>query len=148
MSNLFIRTTPKHINSIDPHACYEGNSEIRDRLLRSLDNDYVYTLTLLKDGKPIAIVTMFEMYSKVIEASVYLDKAVDKFKTFYAKAIRLLIELEYHSLELNRIQIMVATKEPWAKRWGSFLGMKLDGVLDNYGDENVSHYLFSKTRGA
>lgn len=101
----------------------------------------------LKDsnGKVLAILGGYFMYSKVMEIWTYVDKSVDNLQFGYARILRDLIPQMFYAHSLKRMQFTVRASAPWSERWIRFLGFKIETCMNNYGEENESYYLASRT---
>lgn len=137
------------IYEIDLHPIYEGDTDCQERCEQLALDDKVKAFTILNSaGKPIAVIGMILLYTKVAEVWAIVDKSVEKQPHFYATRVKFLADMLWFDLcpWLKRAQIYIKATAPWSERWAKYLGFTFEAAMVNYGEENETYLLFSKVR--
>ena len=136
------------IDDLDLHECFDGDEGAKERCAAMATQTQVcLTYTIMDEtGRPLAVAGGFFLYSKVMEIWVLVDKRMIQRPKFYAHAMKFLLEHQFDMLQVDRMQVILRADQPWADRWGTFLGFEKEAVLKKYGEESVDYLLFSKVR--
>lgn len=142
--NEFRETLAGDFEGFDLISAYDQDPNVLGRCFWSFMEQNTFCYTVLKDGKPIAILGFTMIYSKVADIWALVSKAAVANYLYYAKVAKQILEADIKRVKPNRVQIFVRADQTWAARWAQFLGLNLECVLSKYGEEGADYYMFAR----
>ena len=120
-----------------------GDAEFMKDLYRAFDSDKS-VVTIFKDDKPIAVVGARLKFPKVASVFSLMSCEVRKCPLSFFKEVSRLLEIFAEHMELQRAEIEFPVTFKESIRWAEALGFEREGVLKNYGFDNVDYYLYAR----
>lgn len=138
---------PTDIARMELHEVFLDDYTIKSRAMSSALSKNGLAFTVVDPrNRVLAVVGITFIFSRVGEVWTIADKRIKEYPIYYLRAIKQMLDAFFDALLIERVQITIRTDAPWALKFGTFLGMHLEGVLEKYGEECKKHYLFAKVR--
>jgi hypothetical protein len=139
---------PGDLLEIDPHNAFTDDPKARLNMEYWIERTSLrYSRTLTDDGgKPLAVIMMRPLYTRVWQVSAFVDKAVEQCGYRYVREVRRCVDAAFEFPEVVRMQMFVRCDRPWAVKWATSLGFSFEGKLRKFGTQEVDHFLYAKVR--
>jgi hypothetical protein len=138
-----VRYQPEHADYINPKDKMVGLQLLAG--LKSLtSHPQVISFTVLSDRKPIAIVGITMVWSKVGEVWAIFDESICKQPISLTRRMVRLLNHARDVLSFKRLQANVRATDQQSMRFIEFLGFKKEGLMAKYGPDLVDYYLYGR----
>lgn len=128
------------LKDFSPRGIY--SNEVGQIILNNKDPK----MTITANGKVLSIVGATHIFDAVAEiwtVTVSEEELRPHIKE-YVRMLRIAIDSYMERSRLRRLQIVVPSTFPTAKKWGKILGFELEGTLKNFGWDCTDYYMFAR----
>jgi len=126
---------PVHLEGLELKDCYKSEK------LGRVDGPAV---TLLHEGKPVAILGGAEIVPGVVHAWGRVSVRVSTCRMSFHRTVSALLVYFMKSMQLRRVQIHVQENYQMGIKWAKSLGFEPEGLMRKYGEDGSGFILMAR----
>jgi len=145
VSNLVIREyQPGDIAAMDLRWIYKNEDDVVERTENVIRSDNAHAHTIVKFGKPIAVVGGDLLWKGVAQIWSVSSPEIEKYPVFYTRTSRMFLRLYHDLFGIRRYQCAVRCDFKSGQRWAEALGFTSEGIMRGYGPDGADHFLYAR----
>lgn len=127
----------EHLKGLKLKGCYTSEE------LGAVDTP---AMTLLHEGKPVAVIGGAEVAPGVMHAWGRVSCDVSRCRVSFHRSVKAMLKYFTTSMRLRRVQIHVQEDYTMGRKWAEALGFRLEGVMKKYGADGSAFLLMARVK--